>query len=83
MRPSLDPQLCQSIIDKYRQGMCQVTIALQLGTAQSNVSRVLARARKETPAIPKRYVEAEVSRVRIFAASQLGPRRFPLNLDYL
>jgi predicted transcriptional regulator len=83
MRPSLDPKLCQSIIEKYRKGLKQKAIALELDTAQSNVSRVLSIARKNSPEIPRRYIEAEESRLRIIAVSQLGPRGHPLNLDYM
>jgi transcriptional regulator len=82
MPASLAPELCRSIVELYRGGATQSAIAGALRTAQSNVSRVLSRARRKDRAIPRRAVEAE-SRLRIFAASQLGSRRFPLNLDYL
>jgi predicted transcriptional regulator len=83
MRTSLATELRRSIIKLYRNGSSQKSIASLLHTAQSNVSRVLSRARRMSPAIPQRYIVAEDSRLRIFAASQLGTRKQPLNLDYL
>jgi predicted transcriptional regulator len=83
MRASLAPELCRSIIELYRDGASQTTIASLLRTAQSNVSRVLSKARRQTPGISRRRADADDSRLRIFAASQLGSRCKPVNLDYL
>jgi DNA-binding MarR family transcriptional regulator len=77
----------QFIVRLYRdEQRTQTEIAELLGVTQSNVSKVLAQARRRDPQIPKRRRAARspiVRRPRIFAASQFGSSRQPLDLDYV
>ena len=80
MFDSLPAQVCADIIELHRSGLTQKAIASRLKTAQSNVSRVLSRARRGGNVSGLR---ATGTKIRMYLASQLGTRRHPLNLDLL
>jgi DNA-binding MarR family transcriptional regulator len=63
----------------------QAAIAELLGTTQGNISKVLAAARRRDAKIPtrRRTSDSDSRPLTIFAASQLGSRREPLNMDSL
>lgn len=75
----------QFIVDLYRDGAhTQTMIAELIGTTQSNVSKVLAQARRHDPQIPgRRAARGRLPRRKAFAASQLGSFAEPANLDFM
>jgi len=74
------------ILDLYLEGrQTQAEIAELTGTTQSNVSKIVARARLRDPAIPMRQRNARPTsaKEKVFAASQIGSSFLPLNMDFL
>jgi DNA-binding MarR family transcriptional regulator len=63
------------VIQLYSRGEhTQASLADLVGTTQSNISKMLSRARRRDPSIPKRHPRLELAArgPRIFAASQVA-----------
>jgi DNA-binding transcriptional regulator LsrR (DeoR family) len=73
------------IVSLYQSGEhTQQMIAEIVVTSQSNVSKILAKARNEGAILPTRNVAGDrEKRTPMFSASQVGPAGSALNLDYL
>jgi DNA-binding transcriptional regulator LsrR (DeoR family) len=75
----------QSIVSLFIDDrLTQIEIAGRMGTSQSNVCKVLARNRRLGSAdsdMPSTYQTRR--KRRTYAASQLGSKREPMNLDWL
>jgi DNA-binding MarR family transcriptional regulator len=77
--------LRQWIVSLYQSGEhTQQMIAEVVGTTQSNVSKLLAKARREGIFLPTRNAATDrQKRTPTVMASQAGPAGSAMNLDYL
>jgi hypothetical protein len=82
---TLDPTQRRFIVDMYRDGHTQASIASMVGSTQGNISQLLAYARRCDPSVPIRPKgnRKGESRRPVFASSQLGSSKEPFNLDHL
>lgn len=74
----------QFIVRLYRQGAhTQAMIAEIAGTTQSNVSKVLAKCRRNGIVLPRRNRVTRERKLLTISASQIVSGGRSLNLDYL
>jgi predicted transcriptional regulator len=82
----LSAEVRQFIVDLYVNGKrTQAAIAELAGTTQSNVSKILAKARRCDSSIPacRRLPRGRAEKALVFQVSQLGSARCPLDMDML
>lgn len=75
----------QFIVSLYQSGAhTQRMIAEIVGTTQSNISKIISKARRDGMLLPKRNVAIESHEsCRTLQASQIAPNGSALILDYL